>query len=675
MITPPRTQKAPEIKEISMHSWKQGFVSNTDPTRTSANALAIADNVILEQDHVVRPWPSTVEWGEQPLGTVLGIDEFVKINASGLPETYLISVQNVGGVAKVYYAKDGGTWTAAGGTNSYDTTAKVRFVQGAGRVLVMNSVDTLSYLDTDDLEIHVFTALTTPAAPTATATGLSGSTITYRYRVAALNEVGETAASTAVAVAVGTDRDAWDPATQYITISWSAVTNATGYAIYMGLTAGREVFVTTVAGTSTSYKDTGTAPLVSSRLAPAGNSTEGPVVGSGANVGGQLILIKDKDNPYRAWFGGSGEAATDFSPFNGGGWVDINLGSKDLPARVIPFRDGKGTPMATVLLKGTNGSGKLVHMTLETENLGDVIITYMAVYEANGQDGTDSPDGVILYKDSLWYPSRDGFKTTGTKPSVQNILSTSNISDTISTNITQLNQGYMEKASGVAYEGRLYWALPVGSSTNNQIWTLDLARGGQWMLPRRLNADKLFLYTGSDGVTHFLALVDDKIVEFTRSVPTQDQGVSFGTRVGSSYLKASENGMDWMYVIDVTFVLINPQGQISLDVRGKTEDAAIAQVGSRSFTRNTQYAGWGEINDGANTSWGGPLTSESSWGQIVTVPSTYGSSRVARTVEVGEVVNYLQWEVSSNENADYSLSDVIVRYVNVGTIITEEMET
>lgn len=673
MLAVPKQQKSPKIQEMSIHAWKQGFVSNTDPTRAENVALATADNVVLEQDYVVRPRPSTVLWGVQPLGTVLGWDEFVKINEDDRPETWIITVQNVGGTAEVYVQQDGGDWQKCSG-KTYDTTAKVRFVQGAGKVLIMNGKDNLSYLDTESMVIEVFTSLSTPSAPSATPTGLSGSNITYRYRISALNTVGETAASTATTVNVGTDRDSWDPATQYISLSWSAVTGATGYAVYLGISAGKEVLITTVDAANTTYKDTGVAPMVSTRLAPAGNSTEGPITSSGANVAGQIVMIGDKDNPYRAWFGGTGEDATDFSPFNGGGWIDINLGSKDLPARVVSFRDGKGTPMATVLLKGTNGSGKLVHMTLETQTLADVIITYMAVYEANGQDGTDSPDGVILYKDSLWYPSRDGFKTTGTKPSVQNILSTNNVSDSIERDVAKLNQSSMAMASGIAYEGRLYWALPVGTSRNNQIWVLDLARGGQWMLPWRINADQLLLYSGSDGVTHFLALVDNQIVEFTRARATQDNGNGFPTKVGSGYLKVSDSGMEWMYVIDVTFVLINPQGQIELNVRGKTEDAAVAQIGAKSFVRQTQYAGWGEINNGSDTGWGVPLSANSGWGEINTVPSTYGSSRVVRTVEIGEVVNYLQWELISQGGADYALSDVIIRYVNVGTIITEEME-
>ena len=674
MIAPPKEVKPPKIARENVHSWNNGYQSHTDITRSQKAALATADNVLVVQDGAVRPRPSTALWGEQPVGKVLGLDEFVKLDVNNKPETMLASVQidPNDSNAKLYVNKDGGSWTECSG-KTYNDGVKANFVQGAGKLLVLNGEDNLSYLNFSDMTIKTFSPLATPVISTATPTGLTGSSLTYRYRVSALNEVGESIASTAATVTVGTDRDAWDPATQYVTVSWGAITGATGYAIYLGISAGRETMITTVPDTSTSYKDTGVAPQIVSRLAPSGNSTEGPICSTGANVGGQIFMTGDKENPYRVWYGGTGQDALDFSPFNGGGWIDVSLGGKDLPVRIVPFRDGKGTPMATIMMKGTNGSGKIVHLGVETQSLADVIISFMAAYEANGQDGTDSPNGVVVYRDSMWYPSADGFKTTGTRPNIQNILSTNNITDTITDDIAKLNRNAMSTCSGIAYDGRIYWAVPIGGGSNSQIWVLDIARGGQWMLPWYLNADQLLLYGDSQGKTHFLMLSDDKIYEFTRTKASEDNGVKFRSKISSGYVKVDENGMDWMHVIDVTFVFINPQGDISMRVRGKTEDEPVAPVGDRSFTPTTSYAGWGELK----TVEGIPVTylgwGDKQWGEIVNAPASYGASRVARTIEVDEVVNYLQWEVEGF-GADYILSDVVVRYINVGTIITDEME-
>lgn len=668
MIPIPKAGKRPEIKTMSLHEWLKGRRSDTDPTRTENDALAITEDTVIEQDGIVRPRPASVLYGAQPLGTVLGIDEIVRI-IDGKPETWLITVQWVDGEGRVYVNKDGGAWTLCTG-KTYQNV-KTTFVQGAGKVLILNGSDYMSYLDTKTLTIQTYIALPTPAAPTATPTGMTGSAITYRFRITATSKVGETDASVAATVATSISRDQWSQSgtsPHFVTLTWAAVTGAEGYCIYVGTEAGKEKFIGTVPGSQTTYIDDGSAVEIVTKQAPAGNGTQGPIVSRGANVAGQIFLVGDKDEPYHVWYGGTGNDSFDFSPYNGGGWIDIAVGSKNVPIAVVPFRDGKGTPMATVFSNGTNGNGKITHLSLQTVNIGDTVITYMQADEANGQDGTGSPDAIIMYRDSLWYPSGANFKTTGTKPQVQNILSTNNISDGILGDTQKLNRSSMFLSSGVGWNGCLYWAVPAGSSKNNQVWVLDLIRGGQWMLPWSIKADKLLLYGSNDGETHFLALSNNKIVEFTRSRNTEDDGVTFSAKAGSGFIKAEKSGANWMYVVDVTFTLINPQGNINLTIQGKTKDAAIASIGNKNFVPQLSYAGWGEIKYGANSA-----TGDLQWGEIVNIPTSYGSSRVVRTVPIKKAVNYLQWLVGSTGNADWGLSDVVIRYVDIGMVVTQDM--
>ncbi|HJP81456.1 MAG TPA: hypothetical protein VJ841_03630 [Candidatus Saccharimonadales bacterium] len=668
MITPGKPKKAPVIKTISLHEWLKGRRSDTDPTRTDNGALAISDNVVLEQDGVVRPRPATIPYGAQPLGKIVGIDEFVRI-VDGEPQTWLISVQIVGGVGKVFVNKDGGSWQECTGKTYMD--ARTTFVQGAGKVLILNGKDFMSYLDTISLSVQTYTALSTPTIPTATPTGMSGTALTYRFRITATSKVGETNASVAATVPTSITRDQWSQGgttPHYVTLSWPAVFGATGYCIYVGIEAGKEKFIGSVPAGTTSFIDDGSAVEIVTKQAPSGNGTQGPIVKRGANVGGQIFLVGDKDNPYHVWYGGTGDDSFDFSPYNGGGWIDIAVGSKNIPIAVVPFRDGKGTPMATVFSNGTNGNGKITHLSLQSTNVGDTVITYMQADEANGQDGTGSPDAIVLSRDALWYPSGSEFKTTGTKPQVQNILSTDNVGDGIIGDMQKLNRASMSLASGVNYNGCLYFAVPSGSSTNNQIWVLDLIRGGQWILPWYIKADKLFLYGSNDGETHFLALVNNRIVEFTRSRNTEDDGVAFGAKAGSGFIKVDKSGAEWVYILDVTFTIINPQGKINLQVQGRTKTSSITSIGTKDFIPQISYAGWGEVKRGANSAVG-----DIAWGEIVNIPTSYGSTRVVRTVPVKKAVNYFQWLISSSGNADWALSDVVARYVDIGTIITQDM--
>lgn len=304
-------------------------------------------------------------------------------------------------------------------------------------------------------------------------------------------------------------------------------------------------------------------------------------------------------------------------------------------------------------------------MSPDSITIGDTIISFFAVSEDNGQDGTDSPDGVILYKDSLWYPSRTGFKTTGTKPQLQNILSTDTVSETIVGDIQNLNSAYMDKSVGLAFQGRLHWALPVGDTENNEIWVLDLDRKGAWMKPWDISATWMMLYNDNSGTSHFIIVQGGVIFELSRGASTVDDDVAFSTNATSGFLKFSEDGLDWAKIIDVTFVLLRPQGSINFTVSGKTEDASLETLGTSSFVSSASIAGWSE------TGWGGApdaaFPTIYGWSNPEEIPVTYGDAQRYITIEIDEEVQWLGWELnSSGAGVDYQLADVIVRYVKIG---------
>lgn len=649
----------PKIERISMRAWEKGTVTAYDDGRTPVDGLRGSGNVVLDQDGTLRPRPSLVLYGTQPTGTIVGeVFEFVKTN-SGSSENWLICMQNVSGTARPYVSKDGGAWQVTTG-KTYDLTANAHFIQVDDKVLVMNGEDNLSYFNITTAgttnTIVPFTALTTPSAPSPVKTGLAGTTYTVYYRVTANSAVGETAASVAGSVTVGSVREVWDATTNYVTVSWSAVTSAISYNVYMGTVAGSE-FLISAGVNGLSLKDDGSFAQDTTRLAPVADSTAGPKVTRGAVINGQVFLVGDKDQPRYIRFGGTGNSVLDFSPFNGGGYVEIAKGSKEFPVRVMPFRDGRGNAQITILCRGTNGRGKRYLMSPNSTTIGETVIDFFDVIEDNGQDGTDSPDGVVLYNDSLWYPSRDGFKTTGTKPQLQNILSTNRVSNTIQNDIKNLNSSAMSRCVGLGFEGKLYWALPAGSSMNNEIWVLDLDRDGAWMKPWNISADWMWLYNDNSGVIHFCVLSGNEIFESTYARATTDNGVAFSTSASSGLIKWSEDGLEWAKVIDVTFFLQRPQGTINLLVAGKTEDASLASVGNNTFTTNSSISGWSQ------STW-----STRRWSAVTSAPIAYGDANRAVVIEVDEELQWATWELSTTlAGVEYQLSDVVFRIVRIGT--------
>lgn len=655
----------PKVERKSLRSWPKGTFTDYDDGRTPEEALRSSGNVILDQDATIRPRPSLMLYGTQPTGTILGeVFEFVKSTSTGT-ENYEIAMQNVAGTTRPYVRKDGGAWVATTG-KTYDVDARTHFCQVDDKVLIMNGEDTLSYLDIDTVGTTYtttpFTALSTPSAPTATrnasgAAPWTTNSYTYYYSISANSTVGETIASSTGSAQVGIVREAWSTNND-IVLTWSSVASAASYNVYMGVSTD-QMFLIASGINGLTFKDDGTYAKDVTRLAPVSDSTAGPKATRGTVINGQVFLTGDKDNPRYVWFGGlTADHILDFSPFGGGGNIEIGRGTKEFPVRVMPFRDGRGVAQITVLCRGTNGQGKRYLMSRSSITVGDTTIDFMEATEDNGEAGTDSPDGVILKDDSIWYPSRDGFKTTGTKPQLQNILSTNRVSNTIQRDIATLNNSAMDMCVGLGFETKLYWALPVGTDSNNQIWVLDLEQSGAWMKPWDVEADWMWLYNDNDGTTHFCILQDNKILEFSYSQATNDNGVAFPTNATSGIINFSEDGQEWAKVIDVTFILMRPQGSINVSISGYTEDDPLTTVGSDSYTPDSSVAGWSE------TDWEGYL----GWANSDTVPTSFGDARAPIVLEIDEELKWWKWDLSTQDlGVDYQLSDIIMRFVRIGT--------
>lgn len=653
MFTPQAVRKQRKAIAVTQGSpsqkgFKKGYQSFVQDSRTPLDALSDLTNATLEQDNLPRPRPSLVLMGEQPLGTVLGVDTYIDTTTS-TPVKYDISMQVIAGVGKVHTRKDGEAWVAAGGTNAYDDTAKVNFCQSGGRVYISNGVDNMSYFNISTGNMVIYSALTTPGTPTATGTGLTGSNYTYYYRVSANNAVGESAASTADTEAVSTVRESWASASQYVTVTWSSVVGATSYNIYVGTVAGEEQFLATTTGLT--YRDDNTVTPNTFVRAPAGNSTEGPILKYMWNKDGQLYGVGDINNLDYLWYDGGATGVGDFSPFNGGGNVGINSGGDTIPQVVRSFRTGKGDPAVTVLSKGIAGTGRMHHIVFTTTTFDGNVINVPNVNEANGQSGTVSASAVVEANNSLWYPTGQDFKSTGTAANVQNILSTNSVSNDIIPDVQRLNLAAMENSCGLVFEDKIYWSVPVSSDTNNQIWVKDLSRGGIWIMPWIIRAD--FMWLSEDNVTGDIShcIYDGtNILKFSRSVYHQDNGVAFRSRVAHEGIVWSDNGMTMGAVQNQRFKVLQPAGTIQFNSFGLNEDGAVDTLATDTYTQTSSFTGWNDMawSDGAL-----PALYSGDVGAI-----DFTSTGIAViTLEVDETVNQLGWEVVADTvDADYLLS-------------------
>jgi hypothetical protein len=558
-----------------------------------------------------------------------------------------------GGLAvhgKLYKQTDGGAFTLVGG--AYDGSSYTLGVQSKGKLYLYNGVDNLSYVDLSDDSIVTYTALSTPSAPTVTMSGATSTGFTYYYRVTANNAVGESIASSAGSDTSNKPRDNWTENTDFMTISWSSVSGATSYTVYFGdsATTTNELYTTT----GLTFTDYGTLAVNVFKLAPEGNSTEGAVFSwiYSDTKNSQLFGVTTDNYLYY-----SAPGTGDFSPYNGGGYVGIDVDGDTELNYVDGFRNGKGDPVLTVSARGAAGKGKLYHVSFESLTVGDQIIVYPNVYEANGQSGTYAPRATLKERDALYYPTGLDFKSTGTSQNIVNILTTNTISQVIEPDSDLIDLANLHKAVGVAHRDRLYFALPVSASTNNEIWYVDLSRNNLWVLRWNISADDMWLYEDSSGNTHFCALVDNEILEFSRAgaQPHQDNGVAWSSRLAFESMTWDEDGITLASIRNQYFKFLDPRGTFTAKANGLTRRAVVAEVGSDTFTSSSRssFTGIGQWQYGAGHKYGedpGLLTTSS--GQDVAILK----------VKPRGLLNQLDWEViSSTAGTDYTLSAVNTR--------------
>lgn len=623
---------------ISQHEFSKGYISTIANARRPLNSFSDLTNMEIVQDSIARPRPSLVAYGTQPPYPVIGRGKYTQNRVRKQ-----IFMLNVSGVGKVYTQTDGGAWTLIGGT--YTSTVWTGFCQSNNRVYIYNGTDKLSYFDLDTNTLQTYTGISAPGAPTPTKTGMAATTWTYYYKVSANNAVGTTEASTAGSVQVGKTRENWDSTSNYVTVTWSLVSGATSYNVYVGDAAGEEKLVTTTTGLS--FVDDGSLNPDPFTLAPSGNSTQGPVLNWMYNDSrnSQLFGI---DNSNKMYYSAPGTG--DFSPYDGGGYIPIDENGDTQLNYVDGFRDGKGTPVITVGARGASGKGKMFHITFDTLTYGDQVIVYGNVYEANGQSAPYAPRAVVKARDSLWYPTGDAFKSTGTSQNIVNILTTTSVSQVIEPDVMTISLKNLHKAIGVEYQDKIFFALPVNSEENNQIWYLDLARKNLWVLRWNISARDMWVYEDSEGNSHFCVLVGDRILEFTRSVATEDDGVAFNTRCAYSSLVWDEDGLVMANIRKQYYKFLNPRGEINVSVYGLNKDGVTNAIGGETFTQTVSFTGIGVWD----------YSGAYKYGDSVGTISIFGKSIGAQKVKTNaKMINQLDWEVTTETvGCDYLLSAV-----------------
>ena len=627
----------PQSQYLTLDNFKRGVITLIDKSRLPKNALEEADNIFLYEDGMPGPRPGIGWYGTNPSSSEIQGFDYFDFNGA-------IHLVCVAGGTVYRSTNDGTTWTACTGA-TLDTSAAVNMCQYNSYLYLTNGVNNITRYDGSTTLLQ-YTTLSAPAAPTTAKTGLgTAGSFNYYYKIAAVNQIGFSAASPVnggTAVSSNLARANWDATSNYVTLTTPvAVADQTRWDIYISDDQLNYYYLSSAqatAGATTAWMDDGSAIVVPSTIAPTASTAQGPRVEELTNVGSRMYGVRDTDNKYRIWYTSATKPLGAFSTAYDGGYLDWTPGGKFIPVKVEDYRDGKGTPLATVFCKSADGQGCILQMTLETLTIADISVTIPSAYKLPGSRGTPAPNSVVNVLNDYYFYNSQAFYNLGSRAQFLNLLSTDEASANIRPTIKQITTSKEYLIASVYFDAKIYFSVPYGGDTNNHTAIYDTEQKAWLPTAFTVGFKKFLRYTDTNGVQHLLALKpgDTTLSEISGAIQG-DYGVAFQTSLYTGLYPVTKNRFEFQWTEEAEIEVSNPQGEINFELLGIERTKGFRSTKSATVQSTLISQGWSSF------AW-----STTEWSDTSVVPDTFSESSVKRYFNVQRELNALQWHITTN---------------------------
>lgn len=537
VFTAPKTKKT--LLYSRQKSWIRGLNTLVSNTQIKDVELSQADDIQLVEDGKIQfPRDGQSYYGSEDGTKVVGLFPYYKSDGTN-------QLIRMSGTHLQKY--NSGSWDNITGA-TYTSNIDAYGVMAYDKMYICNGSDDLTVYDGST--ISTFTAISAPTAPTVTRTGSSG-TYTFSYKITAVTAVGETTASTAGSTTLN---QATLDTSNYMSISWSSVTNATGYNVY-GRKDAKWYFITYLEGnSSTSYIDKGTVTPQEAFPVPEGNTTGGPKGKYIALYKDSLFIFGDTSNPSRLYYSAGGDLVSDFTVGSGGGFIDISKNDGQKGTGLIRFKD-------SMLVFKENSIYKF---SFSTSGLPQV-------EQVSGSIGAASQRSIVAVENDVFFYARGrGVFTIGNEAGFSfDVLRTNELSAKVRTYIQSISGTRHESVSAVYATTNnanlvIFSYTPTGGTYNSEALVYDRERLG-WYRWTNIQANCWANYRNSSGSEY--VLYGDDNSGYVKQILSGSN--DFGTNViGTARLKAVDFNESALYkrLKNIDLLLRQPTGNITLNI-------------------------------------------------------------------------------------------------------------
>lgn len=669
-----------KITSIDVPEFKGGWSLETGPRKnqiTDHSDVELTSNGFLRNRKSLQTWlPDTVSDGHEIFPAII--------------EGTVVNFTADDGKIKWCLDEDD-VWTDCGGINvvSMGPDIKVTFVRVLDRLLILNGVDKLSYIDlaTKNRVEYTFVADPTTALTSTLAGGLTGSTYKIYYGYTYSSTTGETKLSNILTQNILKTRDQWDPLVDSIKLDRPAgiPTGAKSWNVYIALASNggtiQDTDMLLIAGgldmNTVSFTDNGTLAIDIGRgTPPAVNSTAGPRATYGVEENGRPVLYGIKDDlgndTGEVFIGGDGEYAGDFSSAHGGFRAEPSKGTNYFPAGLIGFRTGGGNPALTLLFNNTQGVSKQATLEQQSINYGNQTFVVWGVTQQNyGAAGVSSTYALTNYKGALRLLSIDGLLSIDTLPTIQNILSTRNIDKEIAEYFRRINTSAHPEVVSTAWANKVYYLVPAyGFSKPTQILVLDLDNEGAFYT-HDIPAQWIGTVSPKNSPAFVYLRQGKKVLKLFESFGTADYkggaAETFGTRARGAMIGVSGVRNSYTTVVQAVFEVEDLIGDFTVGVtyrnrNGRLKTKQKTYVGPAYTTSSA--GGWDDsaylLDDAAPAGWDAVSL-------IDEAASSVEKEDVRIKLRIRDLASELQWWYETPKGySSYTLRSVTYEGENLG---------
>lgn len=618
-------QRQPQLRtrklvEIQVDNFNGGTNVLFSETRLKKNEAKETLNLLLIEDGVWTKRWGTKQYGVTFTNTIDGFTEYVKDDGT----TELIVVAD----GKCYRMTTTNKTEITGAT--FTQGSRCEFIQIKSELYITNGVDPIARYDGSTLA--TYSSLDTPVwdgTPISRGGGLSSGSFTYYYRISAVNAIGETIANAEESIAVNKDRDAWVVASnENVVLGWADVTGALKYVVYFSDTSGYEVKLAEVL-TST-YTDDGTAipnPYIEPR---DDNTTTGPTLTSLCISGNRIWGTGDPDNPWRVYWTGVGANLGNFAPAYGGGWVDLEKGSRNTTVKAVDYQGE-----VHVFCKSPDGRGTIWRITLDFTTIGDTSVVVPTPKKIIASTGTSAVRSVVYVENDILFFNPRGVHVLGNEPGILDVLRANELSSRVRPYIRGLSGDSVDKVCAYYKDAKVFFSVPTSTGEPDRILVYDRERLA-WIKDWSIGVSQFGEYTDSAGTIHFLGIMGNKLVEFSENYQTDD-GDAFTWRYVSPRFAVSEDWRSFAHIARSYVRVRTLKGSPTFAVYGTGYEKTFSQLGTGAIQASS-----------SNTGIGWDLVGDFLVGDTNGFPSSFAQESLIKYIDIDTMLRDIQFEVSGD---------------------------